>query len=396
MQPFNVAYAAAMKSVAAQFPADDDVQVLAAEAAMDVNPWKLWSLDGKAADGTEWIVTTLETVLARSATHPGANHYYIHAVEASGHPERALPSAERLASLVPGAGHIVHMPAHIYQRVGRYADASATNEKAVAADRVYMSKVKPPGVYPMYLSHNFGFLAFSASMEGRSATSLGSAREAAKAIPPGMIDMMPGMDFFVSEPILAMVRFGKWDELLAEPKPDAKYPVLTALWLHGHGMALAAKKKYADAHDDLAALQKMADGAPADLQVGLSSAKTVFALAAKILEARLATLEKRDGALAHWDEAVKLSDGLAYSEPDDWFYSVRTFQGAALLSAGKAKDAEAVYREDLRRKPNNGWSLFGLWKSIDAQHRAKEAAAAKGDFEKAWSRSDVTLTASAF
>jgi hypothetical protein len=335
-------------------------------------------------------------VLARNTTHPGANHYYIHAVEASLHPEKALPSAERLAGLIPGAGHIVHMPAHIYQRIGRYGDASDTNEKAVAVDLAYLKKTTPPGTYPMYLAHNYGFLAFSSSMEGRSARSISAAREAAKAMPPGMIDMMPGMDFFASEPALAMVRFGKWDDLLAEPKPDAKYPVLTAFWLHGHGMAAAAKGKGKVAHDDLAALQKMADGAPADLQVGMSPSKAVFSLAAKILEARLATIEKKKDALKLWEDAVALGDTLAYSEPDDWFYSVRTFQGAALMAAGKAKDAEAVYREDLRRKPGNGWSLFGLWKSLDAQKKGDLAKQAKADFDKVWARGDVKLTSSAF
>jgi tetratricopeptide (TPR) repeat protein len=396
MQPFNVAYAAAMKNAAAQYADDDDVLVLAAEAQMDTNPWKLWSLDGKAADGTDWIVTTLETVLARSPKHPGANHYYIHAVEASLHPEKAEPSADRLAGLIPGAGHIVHMPAHIYQRVGRYADASNTNENAVRADQAYMQKTKPPGVYPMYLAHNYGFLSFSASMEGRSATSIQAAREAVKALPPGMIDMMPGMDFFAAEPPLAMVRFGKWDDLLAEPKPDAKYPVLTAFWLHGHGMALVGKGKAKEAQADLDALKKMADSVPAELKVGMSPAKTVFGLAAKILEARIASVQKKPTALGLWEEAVKMSDTLAYSEPDDWFYSVRTFQGGALLAAGKAKEAEAVYREDLHRKPKNGWSLFGLWKSLEAEHKAKDAAAAKGDFEKAWAKADVKLTSSAF
>jgi tetratricopeptide (TPR) repeat protein len=395
MQPFNVAYAAAMKSAAAKLAMDDDVQVLAAEASMDVSPWHLWSLDGKASDGTDYIVTTLETVLKRNPTHPGANHYYIHAIEASPHPEKGLECAQRLAGLIPGAGHIVHMPAHIYQRVGRYGDASDTNERAIAVDHAYMKKTTPPGTYPMYLSHNYGFLAFSASQEGRSATALDAARQAAKALPPGMIDMMPGMDFFASEPELAMVRFGKWDDLLAEPKPDAKYPVLTAFWLHGHGMAAAARGKLKDAHADLDALGKMADSAPADLNVGMSPSKDVFALAAKILEARLATIEKKKDALAKWEEAVAISDKLAYSEPDDWFYSVRTYQGAALLAAGKAKDAEAVYREDLRRKPRNGWSLFGLWKSLEAQKKGPEAKEARADFEKVWARADMKLKSSA-
>jgi tetratricopeptide (TPR) repeat protein len=396
MAPFNAAYAEAMRDVAKRYPDDDDAQVLFAEALMDVNPWKLWSLDGTPAPGTEEIISTLERVLTRDPAHPGANHYCIHAIEASPHPERALKCAERLVGAMPGAGHLVHMPAHIYQRIGRYADASATNEKAVKADLAYMQKTKPPGYYAMYLGHNYGFLSFSASMEGRSADSIAAARNAAKALPPPMIDMMPGMDFFVSEPLLAMVRFGKYDELLAEPKPDAKYRTMMAFWLHGHGMALAAKGKLAEARADLAELQKLTDGAPADLTVGNNAAKDVYALAAKILEARIATLEKKKNALDLWADAVARGDKLAYSEPDDWFYPVRHYQGAAQLAASKAKDAEATYREDLRRHPHNGWALFGLWKSLEAQHKAREAKAAKADFEAAWAKADIKLTASAF
>jgi len=247
----------------------------------------------------------------------------------------------------------------------------------------------------MYLAHNYGFLSFAASNEGRSSLSINAAREAAKALPPGMIDMMPGMDFFAAEPPLAMVRFGKWDELLAEPKPDAKYPVLTAFWHHGHGMASAAKGKMKDAKGDLDALQKMAASAPAEMNVGMSPSKDVFGLAAKILEARIATIEKKPNALALWDEAVKMGDALAYSEPDDWFYSVRSLAGAAYLAGGKAKEAEAIYREDLRRKPNNGWSLFGLAKSLEAQKKP-DAKQAKADFDKAWARADVKITSSAY
>ena len=398
VQVFASDYAAAMKDVAQRFPTDDDVQVLAAEAAMDVNAWRLWLLDGTAAPGTDWIVSTLETVLARNATHAGANHYYIHAVEASKHPEKAVPSAERLAGLMPGAGHVVHMPAHIFQRVGRYADASATNEKAVEADLAYMKKVTPPGRYPMYLAHNYGFLSFSASMEGRSALAIESARAAAKALPASMAPemRMPAMDFFSAEPILAMVRFGKWDDLLAEPRPGPQYPVMSAFWLHGHGMALAGKGRLAEARADLHALQKLADAVSLDLQVGMDTARMVYSLAAKILAARIASVARERGALALWQEAVTLSDGLAYSEPDDWYYSVRSLQGQALLAAGMSRQAEAVYREDLVRKPDNGWSLFGLWKSLAAQNRIADAKVAQARFERAWAKADVTLAASAF
>jgi tetratricopeptide (TPR) repeat protein len=395
-QPFNEAYAAAMREVAKQFPADDDVQVLFAESMMDVNPWKLWSLDGKAAPGTDEIVATLERVLARNPQHPGANHYYIHCIEASPHPEKGVPSAERLASLIPGAGHVVHMPAHIFQRVGRYADASATNQKAVEIDHQYLAKTKPPGYYPMYLGHNYGFLAFSSAMEGASKVALEASRGSAKAIPPEMLGMMPGMDFFVSEPLLVMVRFGMWDALTAEPRPDAKYPVLTFLWLHGHGMALAAKGKLDDAEKDRAELLALAAKLPAELTAGLNPARDIAAVAAKILEARIAETRKKPTTLALWAEAVALEDKLAYSEPADWFYPVRHFQGAALLDAGKAKDAEAVYREDLRRNPKNGWSLFGLAQSLKAQKKSKDAAAAEKEFTAAWPRADIKLTRTAF
>jgi tetratricopeptide (TPR) repeat protein len=397
MHPFNVAYANAMRSVAKQFPDNLDIQTLFAESTMDVNPWKLWTLDGKPSEGTEETVRTLEAVLARDPNHPGANHYYIHAVEASPHPEKALPSAERLPSLMPGAGHIVHMPAHIFQRVGRYADASAANANAIVVDHAYLKKTTPPGYYPMYLGHNYGFLSFSSSMEGRQATSLSAARDATTAIPPAMIDMMPGMDFFVAEPLLAMVRFGRWDDLLAEPKPDPKYPVLSAFWHHGHGMALAAKGRFPEARADLDAIQKIAAAAPPDLQAGQSVAKDVFALAAKILEARLATLQKGKNALALWSEAVAMNDKLAYSEPDDWFYPVRHYHGAALLNAGMAAEAHAVYLEDLKRHPHNGWALFGVWKSLVAQKKpSAEIRAAKSDFDAAWSHADISLTSTAF
>lgn len=395
MRPFEIAYASSMRDVAKRFPDDLDVQVLFAEALMDLNPWKLWSNDGKPAPGTEEIVATLERVLARAPTHPGANHYYIHAVEASPHPERALASADRLGGLMPAAGHTVHMPAHIYQRVGRYADASLANERAIAADLAYMSRVRPPGYYAMYLGHNYGFLSYSASMEGRRAASLAAARESAKALPPEMMNMMPGMDFFVAEPLLAMVRFGAWDELLAEPRPDPKYMVLTALWLHGHGMALASTGRLADARRDLAELTSLRNASPADLPADQNTAKDIFAVAAKVLEARIASVEKDPNALALWQEAVDMSDRLAYAEPADWFYPVRHYQGAALLSAGKAKEAEAVYREDLRRNPNNGWALFGLWKALEQDRRPSEASVAKAAFDRAWARADFRLTTSA-
>lgn len=394
-QPYTEAYAEAMREVAQRYPGDDDVQVLYAEALMDIAPWRLWTLDGEPGEHTTEIVAALEKVLARNERHPGANHYYIHAVEASTQPQRAIPSADRLASLVPGAGHIVHMPAHIYQRVGRYAEASAHNRQAAEADLAYMAKIQPWGYYAMYLGHNYGFLAFSTSMEGRSQESLWAARQSAKALPPSMVDMMPGMDFMAAEPLLAMVRFGKHDELLAEPRPEPRYQVMTAFWLHGHGMALAAKGRLDEARADHAELCRLAGAVPPGLRAGNNTARDVIDVAARVLEARIAEKAGEPGALALWAGAVAKADTLAYSEPSDWFYPVRHYHGAALLAAKKYREAEAVYREDLARNPANGWGLFGLSQALKGQKKFKEASAVSQQFEEAWSRADFKLTTTA-
>jgi tetratricopeptide (TPR) repeat protein len=396
-QPANEAFAAAMRAVASTYPADDDVQVIFAEALMDVNPWHLWSLDGKAAPGTEEIVTTLETVLARNPRHPGANHYYIHAVEASGRPDRAVAAAERLPGLMPGAGHIVHMPAHIFQRVGRYEDASEANRRAVKADEAYFARTRPPGYYPMYLGHNHGFLAYSASMLGRSEESLAAARASAKAVPPEMLDMMPGMDFFASEPLLVLVRFGKWNEILAEPRPAEKYPTLTGLWLHARGMALASTGKTREADAAMRELRTLATKIPADLIAGQNPASSMFRLGADAIEARIAERARKwKPAIAAWQRAVTQEDGFAYNEPADWFYPMRHYLGAALLDARKPKEAEAVFREDLKRNPGNGWALHGLATALAAQGKKAEAEATRTKFAEAWKDADIKLARAAY
>ena len=396
MAPFNQAYADAMRDVARSFLDDLDVQVLSAEAQMDLNPWQLWKADGQAAPGTLAIVKALEAVLQKAPTHPGANHYYIHAVEASKTPARAIAAAERLPSLIPGAGHIVHMPAHIFQRVGRYSDASNANQRAIEVDEKYLSAVTPPGYYRFYLGHNHGFLAYSASMEGRSQVALQAARMAAKTIPRDLVCGMPGMDFFLSEPLLVMVRFGRFEELLHEPRPDAKYAVLTGLWHHGQGMALAATGKADEARAHVEAIRAVAAALPPDLVAGLNTGKAVLELSAKVVEARIADSQKSAGAIALWQAAVALEDQLAYSEPADWFYPVRHYLGAALLDAGKAKEAEAVYRADLERNPKNGWALYGVWQALLAQNRAKDAKAAEARFRSAFANADFSLTRTAF
>lgn len=395
MAPWNQAYADAMKEVAARFPSDDDVQVLYAESLMDLTPWRLWSSDGEAGPNTDEIVSVLETVLARSPTHPGANHYYIHAIEASPHPEKGVPSADRLAALMPGAGHIVHMPAHIYQRVGRYADASAANLAAIATDERYIDRAPSWGYYPMYFVHNHGFLAYSDSMLGRSESSLRAARAAAANFPPRMLEMMPGMDYFVSEPLLVMVRFGKWDEILAEPRPDPAYQTLTGLWLHAHGMASSATGDIPQATADLAELRQLRDNIPPDVVATNNSARDIVTLATAVLEADLAQTADDPGALDLWAAAVALEDRMTYAEPADWFYPVRHYQGAALLDAKRYAEAEAVYLADLERHPENGWALFGLTKALEGQGKAQEAAKALARFERAWPDADVEISTTA-
>lgn len=396
MQPLQEAYGAAMREVARRFPADDDVQVLFAESLMDVRPWMLWTNDGKPAPDTAELIAALETVLARSERHPGANHYYIHAIEPSPEPGRALPSAERLGALMPGAGHVVHMPAHIFQRVGRYADAAAANRAAIEADRRYMARVEPPGYYPMYLAHNEGFLAWSASMMGRRAEGTEAARASAKAMPPAMLSMMPGMDFFASAPQFTLVRFGRWREALDEPPPPAAFPVLTALWRHSRGVAFASLGQLPAARRELAEVRRIQSTLPADTKAGNNPAQRVLELAARTVEARIAERERRPGAIERWQAAVALEDQLNYAEPADWFYPLRHFLGAALLDAKRPAEAEAVYLADLAEHPENGWALFGLWKAQMAQRKHDAAATTKKRFDAAWAQADIRITRSAF
>lgn len=395
MQPYQEAYAQAMRAVARQFPDDTDVQVLSAEAQMNLNPWKLWSLDGEPAPGTNDIVRALEAVLATAPTHPGANHYYIHAVEASPTPQRALPSAERLAGLMRGAGHIVHMPAHIFQRVGRYADAERANRDGAAADLAYLQRVAPQGYYAMYLAHNYDFQAYSAAMRGRAEETLAAQRRAGTALPAALLDGMPGMDFFAAKTYFGLLRFGRYAEILATPAPAEKYPVWYGVHLYAQAYAQAALGEREAAATALRQLQSYAGRLPADLPAGYNSAKDVLNLGALLVEARLAQQNgDTANAIQLLQRAVAAEDRLAYDEPSDWFFPVRHQLGAVLLAAGRGKDAEAVYREDLRRHPHNGWALFGLAASLRAQQR--ESREVRDAFASAWRDADVTLTASAY
>lgn len=390
------AYASAMRELARRFPDDLDAGVLFAEALMDLRPWDLWTPDGRPQPETDEIVSTLEGILRRDPEHVGANHYYIHAVEASRAPERALPSAERLGGLAPGAGHLVHMPSHIFVRVGRYADASDANEQAVLADRRYIRERRPEGIYPMmYFPHNLHFLSVSASMEGRSAVAVRAARELADAVPDHNVRHMPMLEMFRPALLFALVRFGRWDDVLAEPAPPPELRYTTGIWRYARGRALAATGRRDDAAREAAALRAIASESSEDATIGKNRAKDLLEIASLVVEGQIASERGETGAAARLlEEAARIEDELRYFEPPDWPEPVRHTLGAVLLKAGRARDAEATYREDLRQNPQNGWSLCGLERSLRAQGKEEDANAAHARFKLAWARADVRLSGS--
>ena len=395
--PLLAAYAGAMRDAARRFPTDDDIQTLYAEALMNITPWKLWRGDGTPAPGTMEIVGTLEHVLARDPSHPGANHYYIHAVEASKHPEKALASAERLKAMMPAAGHLVHMPSHILQRVGRYEESAEANRKGAAADIAYYAQVQPIGYYPMYTAHNYQFLAFAAAMEGRRAETIAALRKSREGLSDEMLAGMGGVDWYVGALYTAMVRFGMWDEILREPEPNPKLVGLHIAWLEAKATALALKG-HPDQADMVAdQLDAAIKAAPAYLMAGMNSGRAAYRIAGLKARARIALARGQSAnAIALLREAVTAEDALDYDEPSDEFFPVRHLLGAALLVAGKPVEAAQVYRDDLARNPANGWALFGLHQALDAQGRKAEAGVVHRRFVAAWAHADTRLEMSAF
>ena len=393
------AYADAMRTVAQRFPDDLEAATFFAEAAMVLRPWNLWMPDGQPQPGTEEIVQTLERVLAKNPNHPGAIHLYIHAVEASTQPGRAEAAADRLRELMPGAGHLVHMPSHIYWRVGRYADAVTANRAAVEADRAYFKTAQPSGIYRgLYYPHNIDFIWQSASMQGRSAEMIRVAREFSENVPPEMIKAMPDMQTAPVAPIVALVRFGRWDDVLRVQAPPSEWPYTTGVWRYARGVAFNAKGQAGDARRELGELEKILAAVPAERTVAFFfRAKNVLQLAANVLGGEIAA-KAGDTASAErlLRAAVAEQDTHWFAEPPPWYFPVRQSLGAILLQSGKAADAEPVYREDLRRNPGNGWSLFGLAQSLRAQGKTAEAARVDEAFKKSWAQADVTLTASRF
>jgi tetratricopeptide (TPR) repeat protein len=381
-------YRDAMREVVKNNPDDLDAATLFAESGMDLHPWGLWHRDGTPEDGTEEVVATLESVIKRDPNHLGALHYYIHTVEASNSPERALAGANRLASLAPAAGHIVHMPAHVYIRTGDYAAAVKTNEEAAAVDRAYIKKSGVQGIYPMmYYSHNLHFIAMCSAMTGDYAESHKAAEMLAAHVGPAVKDMPP-LEGFMTIPIAVNVRFHKWDAILAMKEPSAEMKSTVGFWHFARGMALAGKGKIGEAEAEYKIVAEAEKATPPDaiFQMPINNkTKDILKIAENVLGAQVA-LAKKDNAAAvsMLREAVTVQDTLLYGEPPDWFFPVRESLGGVLLLSGDAKGAEQVFREDLAKNLRNPRSLFGLHQSLKAQDRGSDAWFVDQEFHKAW------------
>jgi tetratricopeptide (TPR) repeat protein len=385
------AYATAMCDVGRRFPDDLDAAALCAEAMMDLRPWNYWRQpSGEPYPGTSDLVANLERVIQRNPEHPGACHYYIHAVEAV-RPDKAVPCAERLARLMPGVGHMVHMPAHIYIRVGRYNEAVESNIHAVHTDEVYIEGQKPQGVYPIgYYPHNVHFLSFAATMAGRSGQALEAARTLGTKVNLDVARAVPMVQSFVPFLHLTLVNFGRWDDVLQQPLPPADLKYARTMAHYARGVAFAATGKPADAAGELELVKQAAAAASRD-------DKPTFEIAMHALMGEVAQRAGRlDEAAAHFKAAMAIEDGILYFEPPTWFYPIRHSLGAVLLQAGKPAEAEVVYQQDLKRFPENGWALFGLLQALRAQGKVEEAAGVETRFRTAWKDADVTLTASRF
>jgi tetratricopeptide (TPR) repeat protein len=389
-------YAQAMRELSKRYPDDLDAATLYAESLMDLRPWKLWSLDGHPAEDTDAIIAVLESVLRRDPDHIGANHYYIHATEASPHPEWAIASAKRLETLAPAAGHLVHMPAHTYFRAGDYAAAARSNALAADIDRVYLRESGTTGsMYDiLYYAHNLQFLAAAYSMEGRLADAKKAADAVAVHIGPMVMGNMAMAEPYVPTPIYVLLRFHRWDEVLRLAPPDSNLAMTAAFWHFARGSAVAAKGQIGMAEVECGKLEAARKEIPADTEFSMFSnkAQAFLDLAANILHARIATAQAdRERAIEYWKNAVQIQDRLYYGEPPEWFYPVRESLGAALLLNGKADQAEAVFRADLEQYPRNPRSLFGLLKSLEAQKKIPAAEWVRREFEAAWKNADVKL-----
>lgn len=380
-----VAYKDAMKEVMQRYPDDLDATTFYAEALMNLRPWQLWSADGEPAAGTLEILEALERVLRRDPNHPGANHYYIHAVEASKNPERALPSAQRLGALMPGAGHIVHMPSHIFLRVGDFQTSATVNMTASEVDRKYIARSGAKGIYPlMYYSHNLHFVSYVRMMQGQAAEALDYARRLRKNV-DGAIDGMPMIAPYGTFEWLMLTRFAKWNEMLAQSEPKEQNLFLHAMYRYSRGVAYAGLGKAAEAQAERERMAAIATRVGEADMLMINRVRSVVAIGLADLDARIARAKDDvQSEVVHWRRAVELQDKLGYMEPPEWHYPVREALGGALLRQGKAAEAETVFRRDLEINPRNGRSLFGLLEALKMQQKSVSVDWVKKEFGEAW------------
>ncbi len=388
------AYARAMGAVSTRYPADDDAATLFAESMMDLRPWHYWTNAGRPmAPSSIEQVEVLERAVMRNPNHPGACHLYIHAVEASNYAARALPCATKLQTLVPGAGHLVHMPTHIYMRLGMWDLAVEHNEHAIAADERFIEDRHPTGVYPMgYYPHNLDVMLAALEMLGRGSDAVATAWKIAKIVSYDAAEQVPPLEAYTVTPLYTLARFGRWDDLVKEPAPPSKLRYANGVWHYTRGLAFAARWAYDSAAVERDSVAAIAAAIPADQLAGLNSAQTVLQIAVHHLTADVASRQGNTAeALAALKSGIALEDELTYSEPPDWYLPLRQPLGALLLTVGRPKEAERAYRQDLVRHPHNGWSLHGLALSLRAQKRTREADAVEKELKRVWARADVTL-----
>lgn len=392
------AYADAMRTVWRNYPDDPDAGVLFAEAMMDLRPWDFWTAEGKPKPGTEEIISTLEAVIEQHPEHPGACHYYIHAVEASRQPERALACADRLPSLMPGAGHLVHMPAHIYARVGKYHESALRNAEAAHADEQYLDGAHLNGDYADgYYSHNLHFLWASLMMEGRSAEALKAATSLLATITEEEARKNHGKEEYLTTKLFTWIRFGRWEDLLRASPPPKGLHLVEGIWRLGRGLALVATGRLPGADGERQALVTLTKQFRRSKNQQDKLERELLKIAERLLAGQIAAQRQHhDEAIKALKEAIKIEDSLQGAEPPHWPLAVRHYLGPVLLLASRAAEAETEYRADLKWYPENGWGLFGLVQSLKAQRKDSEAAEILGRFEKAWAHADVTLTASHF
>lgn len=397
IENLNLAYMKAMAKVAAKYPEDSDIQTLYADAVMNTVPWNYWDKEGNPSPNIKEAKAALEKAMVLDPDNPGAHHYYIHMVELP-HPDLAIPSAEKLGSLMPAAGHIVHMPSHIFIRVGRYKDAVTVNQQAILADEDYISQCYSQGMYPLgYYPHNIHFLWSAATLLGDSKVAIDAAKKTSEKVPVGEMKELHFLQNFAATPLLAYTRFGKWNDILTYPKPNDDIKHLKLIWHYARGIAFIRKHNAKEAKEELDAIAELVKDPEMEtiIATGFDTDTSIAKLAYEVVAGELAAFEENYKlAIAHLEQAVEMEDNLIYNEPAAWYIPPRQNLGAVLMKAKLYVEAEKIYKEDLNLLRQNGWSLMGLYQSLKAQNKTKEALQIKREFDAAWKDADMEISTS--